>query len=146
MIFDLVRRITGGQAVDPDPRTDPGDVLAEAIIKMPLTLRNSDTIPESIKLTLEGTALQTATVRVWALDDVAPDRLASAPTREQPTLADLQARQFYECTSAPLVVTVAELIQFPFAADDVMPGPGVVYFQLTVVPAADAILKVAPSN
>lgn len=141
MRFTMKRRLTGGQAADPDPRTDPGDVPDDATFVMKLSLRNSDTIPRRMILTLEGTALQTAIVEIWTLDDMGEDRQAGMP--DPLTLTQRAARQFYNCTAlGALTVTVGELLEFP----TVMPSPGTVYVRVTTVPAADSVLKVEPAN
>jgi hypothetical protein len=142
MQFEMKRPITGGQSADPDPLADPEEVPPAALMKIPLSLRNSDTIPGGLIFTLEGTAAQTASVEVWTLDDTGEDRLASMP--DIPTDAEKLAREFYLATAAAIVVTVDELTKLP--ATDVMPGPGTIYIRLTAVPAADAVLKVAAVN
>ncbi len=142
MQFEMKRRIVGAQAADADPRTAPEDVPALALLKIPLTLRNSDEIPGELLFALEGTAAQTAAVEIWAQDDTGTDRLASMP--ETPTSGELADREFYLATDAPIVVTVGELTRLQTA--DIMPSPGTIYVRITTVPAADAVLKVAAVN
>jgi hypothetical protein len=79
-------------------------------MRCPLNLRASDTIPGRLLLALEGTALQTAVVEIWALDDTAVDRGASMP--EPLSQAEKGAREFYLVASG-LIVTVGELVAYP---------------------------------
>lgn len=136
MQFDMKRSLGAGAAADADPRTDPADVLDAALLKCPLTLRNSDTIPTRMLFAVEGTALNTVVVNVWALDDTGLDRLASLPAR--PDQAGKAAREFY--LVGAVTATVGELNEL--VATDSMPGPGTVYVQVTTGPAAAAVLKV----
>ena len=138
MRFEHVRSITGGQAADPDPRTNPGDVPFQALLKCPETLGNSDTIPGRLILALEGTAAQTASVEIWALDEPP----ASPNVGNVPSQAQRAARQFHEATAAPIVVTVGALAEHA----SIMPMPGIIYVRITAAPAGDAVLKVACAN
>ena len=82
-----------------------GTIPDAALLKCPLTLRNSDTIPGRALLTMDGTAGNTAVVELWALDDVALDRGASAPQRQ--TQGEKEAREF--ALVSVVAVTVGEL-------------------------------------
>lgn len=144
MRFQMKRSLGAAAPADPDPRGLPavvGAIPDDALLVTPLTLRNSDTIPGRLLFALEGTAANTVVVSVWALDDVALDRQASAPQRA--TQADKQGREFY-LVEAAVTVTVGELTEL--AATASMPGPGTIYVQVTTGPAAAAVLKVAAAN
>ncbi len=108
MRFQMKRSLLGGAGADPDPQGTPtvvGTIPDEALLTCPPTLRNSDTIPGRALLTMEGTAGNTAVVELWALDDVALDRGASAPLRR--TTAQQEAREF--ALLSTVTVTVGEL-------------------------------------
>lgn len=104
----MKRSLVGGAGADPDPRGTPtviGTIPDEALLKCPLTLRNSDTIPGRTLITMEGTTGNTAVVELWALDDIAPDRAAGAPQRQ--TQVEKEAREF--ALVSTVTVTVGEL-------------------------------------
>lgn len=138
MQFEMKRALEAGQAADPDTSV-PESIPERALMRIPLAIRNSDEIPTRLLFALEGTAAQTASVEIWAQDDTGTDRMASMP--EQPTPAQLAARQFYLATASPIVVTVGELTELQ--TGDVMPGPGTIYVRVTAVPAAASEIKVA---
>ncbi len=112
MRYEMKRALVGGAGADPDPRgvaAVRATIPDLALMKLPLTLRNSDTIPGRLLLTLEGTTANTAVVEIWALDDTDVDRQAGLP--ELPSIAGKGAREF--SLVATLTVTVGELLSFP---------------------------------
>lgn len=143
MRFKMKRSLEAPVVADPDPRGIPavvGTIPDLALLQIPLTLRNSDTIPGRLLFTLEGTTLNTAVVEVWTLDDIAPDRQANLPIAL--TQAEKEARQFYLVGTVAL--TVGELTEL--AATDSMPAPGTIYIRVVTVPLLSAVLKVTPAN
>jgi len=106
------------------------------LLRVTHALRNNDQRPGRLLFTADGTAADVLSVEIWAMDDVGED---SAKVGEAPTLAELQARKFYLCTPAPLVVTVGKVLEM----SAVMPPPGLVYVRVTTGPVAAAKLKVA---
>lgn len=140
MQFEMKRALGAGQAADADPVSDPEDIPVKALMRIPFTLRNSDTVPGRLIFSAEGTVTQTIAVEVWALDDTGNQ--ASSTTL--PTQAARAARVFALATAAPIVVTVGELVELPLT--DVMPGPGTIYIRVTTAPAAISVIKVAAAN
>jgi hypothetical protein len=130
MRFETIA-ITGGQANTPDPRTNPGDVPAQLIKDTPTVLSNTDSPPTVAAITLEGTATQTVTVQMFALDEPATANQAMA---DDPS-AGASARRFYAAHAAGVVVTVGATTYFRAI-------PGKVYYRLTSAPAANATLKI----
>ena len=138
MRFEMKRSVAGAAAADPDPRAAPGDVPDAALMRCPLTIRNSDTVPGRLLLTAEGTTANTFGVEIWVLDDTGLDRGAGLP--DLPSQSDKANRQWYNCTpGGALTVTVGEVIEF----SAVMPAPGTMYVRVTTAPAAAGVLKVA---
>lgn len=137
MQFTMKRALTGGQAADPDPVATPGAVPDVALMEIPLTQRNTDAPPQRLLFTLTGTALQTAVVEVWALDDT-DDLSRLASLSELLTNAQKAAREFSNATTTPITVTVDELAELTV----LMPGPGKIYVRVTTATVADSILKV----
>lgn len=141
MQFHRKRSLAAGQAADPDPVASPGTIPEAALVDIPLTLRNSDTVPGRLIFAAEGTAAQTISVEVWTLDDKRRN-LATLPP--QLTQAEKADRVFFLATAAPIVVTVGELVELPLT--DVMPGPGTIYVRVTTAPAAASAILVAAAN
>lgn len=119
--------------VDVDPRATPATVRDDRLFEIPDTLRGSDGEVKRLLLALEGTAGQSATLEVYALDEATgPQRTADSPT------AGKDARRFYRADTAGIVVPVGSLRQFT----ENLPSKGTVYLRVTVAPAAAATLKV----
>jgi len=121
--------ITGGQASTVDPRTTPADVPANLIKTTPPTLNNTDQPPSVTVFALEGTAAQTVTCQMFALDESVEVPFADSPS------AVNAARRFYS-VAASFVITVGAL-SYARAL------PGKIYYRLTAAPAADATLKIS---
>ena len=136
MRFDFKRRIVGGAAADPNPRTNPGDVLDAMMFVIPPSLRNADSPARSILLALEGTAAQSLAFEVYALDETG-DPGASLSTQPEPVAST--ARRFYQATTEPLALGVGNLREYVLNR----PSSGKVYVRVTTAPAADAVLMVA---
>lgn len=124
-----------------DPRVAPALVPWDHIITVPRTVPNTDTAPLFCKLTLEGTAANTAVVELWVVDEsdvVAPGQ----------TTGDPAALKWYKLQNDPdqgpvvsnLTVTVG-ILSTRFAAQN-----GRVYFRVTTGPAAAATLLIAYGN
>lgn len=128
MRFDTIK-ITGGQAADASPRTNPELLPVERIKRVPDTLQGTDVPPTVLALTLEGTAAQTCSVMPWAVDE------ATEPNPQTDPGAGLAGRRFYQMQAAVTVVTVGAVAYIRCL-------PGRVAFQLTVIPGADGILKI----
>jgi hypothetical protein len=136
MRFELRRNLGAGAAADPDPRANPGDVPEEAILRIPFSLRNTDSPPRRLLIAAEGTGGQAITVEVWAQDEPI-DPGASLATEPQP--GQSATRRFYQATTAPVAVTVGTLREFAVNH----PAPGEVYVRVTAAPAAASTLLVS---
>lgn len=128
MRFDTIK-VTGGQAADASPRTSPGLLPVDRIKQVPTTVPGTDVPPTVIALTLEGTAAQTMSVVPFSVDE------ATEPDPNADPGSGSTARRFYQMQAAATVVTVG-------AVSYIRCLPGRVAFQLTVIPAADAVLKI----
>jgi len=130
MKFETIR-VPGGGADTPDPRASPATVPASHIKETPTTVTGTDRNPSSVLLTLEGTAGHTVTVQQFAQDDT--QALEKAAFLDDPNTG-AAARRFYSF-GATQVVTVGAVVALTAL-------PGKVYYRLTSLPAADAILKI----
>lgn len=133
MRFEMIRAIGAGAAADPSPRTAPQSVLDVMLLAVPATLKGTDDQPRRLLLTAEGTAANTISVRLWALDETAQ------PPGPGGTPIAAGDRKFYEFSTADIVVTVAQLREVLLH----IPGPGLIYVQVVTAPAAAGWLKVA---
>jgi hypothetical protein len=128
----LMNRLLPSSFAGPDaaPRTDPADVSDDALLTVPFTLRNSDTIPGRLTFALEGGVGDLVEVQVWVLreeEDAGRGAAFSDPLNQD----QKAARQFYNCSPQTAVqVVTGDLVQFPASESDVMPPPGVVYIQV----------------
>lgn len=136
MRFDMRRSIVGGASADADPRTSPGSVIEDALLRIPFALRNTDGKPTRLLLAAEGTSGQAVGLEIYAMDepldpgaalDTVPSTIASA------------ARRFYQATTATQTITVGTLREYTAN----LPAAGVIYVRVVTVPAANATVLVA---
>ncbi len=121
-------------AITPDPRAAPADVPEALIFVVPEGIPPQNDFPcIGLLLCLEGTAGNTATFELYALDE------PFQPYGQQPVPVIAPAdRKFYRLVAATaLTVGVAVLFS------PVMRGK--CYLRCTVAPAAAAKLKIAPA-
>ncbi len=141
MLFPIQIPIVGGAAADPSPRTDPVAVPDKLTGRIPDYVPSTDSAPRALMLALEGTAAQTATVQLWVCEE---DARALQPFSDSPN--DGKALRKWYQYGAALTVTVgsAQLVGGTAGASTAVQLPcptGLVYFQVTTKPAADATLK-----
>lgn len=129
MRFDTIA-LAAGAADMPDPRTNPADVPFVALKETPKTLTNTDELPTTCVLTLEGTTGQDATVQAYVLDEPDP-RVFAAPENIHAGDAD---RKFYLAGEVVTVVVGTVSLTRAWA--------GKVYYRVTSAPAAASVLKI----
>lgn len=129
MKFDAIG-IAAAQADLPDPRTNPALVPFTAVKTTPDTLRNTDSQPTLVVLTLEGTAAQNVDLERYVVEE--PDGNILDTDRPTSSMGD---RRFYKIPGGPLTITVGEITLAPSY-------PGQIYYRLTGAPAAAATLRI----
>lgn len=106
----------------PDPASSPGTVPAKYVFELGFALGASQTPMRRILLALDGTAGETLTVELWAVDDATwPDQNADDPS------AGLAARRFYRVGAAATTVTAKQVEEITAE----VPARGRVYARVT---------------
>lgn len=121
-------------ATTPDPRATPDTVPEQYIFTVTPNPNSSPDVPVTAMLAaLEGTAADTATFELWALDE------PFNPPGIFPQVPQAAAeRRFYKLVAATAVIVGNTLLLTPAY-------PGRVYLRCTVAPTAEVTVKLAPS-
>jgi len=122
--------IAAAEPASADPRAAPGSVDDKRLFEVPKTIPNTDQSPPYLAFVLEGTAVQTIDVTLWAMYEPASmdDAFADPPAPA--------ARLFYKIgATTTLTVGTAKTLPAP---------TGKIYVQTSIGPAAASILRFAP--
>lgn len=115
-------------STDPSPIANPAQVSTEKIANVGYRVDGSDSPPTTLRLVLEGAAAETATVEIYAIEDL--------------TLYNAEGK-LTPATASYALVTVAVVLTANVISTVNVPSGGPFYFRVTAeTVAADRRIKV----